>query len=157
MTSLERCWLDHGREFLRVCGLARRVGCQLSICWQDGEWLAGAWAGETPALTVRLADGAITSHDEPALAEQQTLEVGRLGRKVAEHLGYPADIEWAIASGELALLQARAIRGLDVQIAAERLLEEERKRLTESAAGKSVVWVAHNLGETLPAPTLSPR
>ncbi|HND52977.1 MAG TPA: PEP/pyruvate-binding domain-containing protein, partial [Pirellulaceae bacterium] len=91
--------------------------------------------------------------DEPALTEQQTIEIGRLGSKVAEHLGFPADIEWAVAEGQIALLQARAIRGLDVQLAASELLAQERRRLTESAGGRTVVWVAHNLGETLPAPT----
>lgn len=90
---------------------------------------------------------------EPALSPVQIHELCRLGREVEAHFGVPSDIEWGLCEGEFAVLQTRAIRGLDVLADAERGRQEEIARLQTLADGKPAVWVVHNLAETLPAPT----
>ena len=91
--------------------------------------------------------------DEPALTPEQVREIAEVGRKVETYFGYPCDIEWGIADGQAALLQSRAIRGLDILEDMEEGRQEEIERLRELAAGQRLVWVAHNLAETLAAPT----
>jgi len=90
---------------------------------------------------------------EPALTPQQVREIAEVGNKVKGYFGYDCDIEWGIAEGRVALLQSRAIRGLDVLEDMEEGRQEEIERLREQAAGERRVWVAHNLAETLAAPT----
>jgi pyruvate,water dikinase len=72
---------------------------------------------------------------------------------VEAHFGVPCDIEWGLADGKFALLQSRPIRGLDVLRDTEAGRRAEIERLRTLAAGQRVVWVAHNLSETLAAPT----
>jgi pyruvate,water dikinase len=48
----------------------------------------------------------------PALTHQQASEIGALARKISCRLGFPADLEGAIAGGEIYLLQARPITTL---------------------------------------------
>ncbi|MBL8799576.1 MAG: hypothetical protein JNM56_37180 [Planctomycetia bacterium] len=90
---------------------------------------------------------------QPSLADPQLQELAQIACKVEGFFGHPVDIEWGWASGQFAMLQARAIRGLDVaeDIEAGRL--EEIRRLQALANGCRKVWVVHNLAETLPAPT----
>jgi len=76
------------------------------------------------------------------------------GCRIEQHFGAPQDIEWAIVSGgHFSMLQSRPIRGLEVirDIAAGR--QDEILRLRAMAGDRKCVWVTHNLGETLPAPT----
>jgi pyruvate,water dikinase len=89
----------------------------------------------------------------PALTPEQVRELGELGRKVEAYFGVPCDIEWGYADGKVALLQSRPIRGLDVLEDVEEGRREEMERLLELARGERVVWVSHNLSETLPSPT----
>lgn len=49
---------------------------------------------------------------ENSLTEPQVREVARLAEQVADELGRPQDIEWAMAGGDLWLLQSRPITGL---------------------------------------------
>ena len=90
---------------------------------------------------------------EPALTPAQVREVAEVGLKVKEYFHHDCDIEWGIAEGRVALLQSRAIRGLDVLNDMEECRQDEIARLRELAAGERRVWVAHNLAETLAAPT----
>ncbi|HUT34955.1 MAG TPA: PEP/pyruvate-binding domain-containing protein [Planctomycetota bacterium] len=90
--------------------------------------------------------------NEPALAPEQVREIAEVGKKVEAYFGHPSDIEWGVAEGRVALLQSRAIRGLDILEDMEEGRQEEIERLRELAAGQRVVWVAHNLAETLAAP-----
>ena len=53
----------------------------------------------------RLANGGVLGPDELA-------ELARLGRSLEERFGGPQDIEWAIADGELYLLQSRPVTTL---------------------------------------------
>ena len=76
-----------------------------------------------------------------------------MGRKVEVHFGVPSDIEWGIADGRVALLQSRKIRGLEIFEDTERGRLEEIERLRSLARQEPMVWVVHNLSETLPTPT----
>lgn len=44
-----------------------------------------------------------------ALTEAQAVAIARLGASIEEHFGWPQDVEWAIAGGELKILQSRPI------------------------------------------------
>ena len=102
-------------------------------------------AGERPTAP----DGTV----EPALTDEQILEVGEIGKKIEAYFGVPQDIEWGLADGRFNLLQTRNIRNLDALQDVEIGRQAEAERLLGQAAGKHVVWVAHNLAETLGAPT----
>jgi phosphohistidine swiveling domain-containing protein len=114
-----------------------------------------AQIGRKGAFVAALADGEPqpADPDAPSLAPPQVAELAALGLSVERHFGRPVDIEWGWADGKFALLQARAIRGLEVLEDVEQGRREEIVRLRALADGRPRVWVAHNLGETLPAPT----
>ena len=90
---------------------------------------------------------------EPALNAEQRREIGELGQRIESHFDAPSDIEWGIAEGRVALLQTRKIRGLEIIEDIERGRVQERQRLKKLAGSDPIVWVVHNLSETLPAPT----
>jgi rifampicin phosphotransferase len=52
---------------------------------------------------------------EGAIDAKVAIEVAQLARRVAAHQGKPQDIEWALAAGEVVLLQARPITALAEQ------------------------------------------
>jgi pyruvate,water dikinase len=49
---------------------------------------------------------------QPALRATQVAELARLGRRIEALYGQPMDVEWALAKGRLAVLQARPITAL---------------------------------------------
>ncbi|NLF30772.1 MAG: hypothetical protein GX591_07790, partial [Planctomycetes bacterium] len=110
--------------------------------------------GHKAARMAALGDRT-TDHDpdRPSLTDGQVLEVAEMALRVEAHFGHPVDIEWGLAGGRLALLQARPIRGLDVARDVEIGRCEEIRRLQTLADGGAKVWLVHNLAETLPAPT----
>jgi pyruvate,water dikinase len=88
-----------------------------------------------------------------SLTPAQIAEVCAIGRRIEDYFGHPVDVEWGWSEGRFAMLQSRSIRGLEVarDMEAGRLAEIERlKRL---ASDRRRIWVTHNLGETLRAPT----
>ena len=89
----------------------------------------------------------------PSLTDAQIAELADIAAGVERFFGHPVDIEWGIHRGRFALLQARAIRGLDVARDVEKGRLEEIERLRALSAGGHKVWVVHNLSETLEAPT----
>jgi pyruvate,water dikinase len=80
-------------------------------------------------------------------------DLARIGRNIETYYGAPQDIEWALAGGKFAMLQARPIQGLAVTRDVEAGRQEEIARLLELAGGKHRAWVLHNLDETLKSPT----
>jgi len=88
-----------------------------------------------------------------SLTPERVRELCRLALRVEEHFGRPMDIEWGWAGDGFALLQSRAIRGLDVAADVEMGRRAEIERLRVLAGGRRRVWVVHNLSETLAAPT----
>jgi pyruvate,water dikinase len=91
--------------------------------------------------------------NDPCLHPRQIAEICELGLRVEAHYGTPMDLEWGWAEGRFALLQCRAIRGLEIAQDAEEARQDEILRLRELAAGKRRLWVTHNLRETLRFPT----
>ena len=89
----------------------------------------------------------------PSLTEAQVRELAGIALDVERHFGFPVDVEWGLANGEFALLQARAVRGLDVAHDVEQGRREEIARLRGLVGDGHRVWIIHNLAETLPAPT----
>ena len=87
------------------------------------------------------------------LDDDEVARLAAIGRQIELHYGAPQDIEWAVRGGQFAVLQARPIRGLEVvgDVEPGRLAEIER--LGALSTGRRRIWVAHNLGETLSAPT----
>lgn len=98
-------------------------------------------------------DGAERGADDLSLTGEQVAEICRLGLRVENQFGSPMDIEWGWAEGKFSLLQCRPIRGLDVARDMEAGRQAEIERLRSLSAGHRRVWVQHNLGETLRAPT----
>ncbi len=94
-----------------------------------------------------------SSQQAPVLNPGQVRQLCQLGLKVESHFGRPMDIEWGLADGHLVLLQCRPIKGLEVAIAAQEVRKQEIARLRGLAGPQERFWVAHNLGETLRAPT----
>src|SRR5262249_8597155 len=52
---------------------------------------------------------------EGAINAAQALAIAELARRVERHFGSPQDMEWAIAAGQLYLLQARPITAISEQ------------------------------------------
>jgi pyruvate,water dikinase len=48
----------------------------------------------------------------PVLSDEQAAELGQLGQCIEELYNYPMDIEWTLADGEFAIVQARPITAL---------------------------------------------
>lgn len=93
--------------------------------------------------------------ESASLTDEQIRELAGVARQVEGYFGHPVDIEWGLEGGRFALLQSRAIRGLEVARELEPARQAEIARLERlaEAEGKSKVWVVHNLAETLEAPT----
>lgn len=95
------------------------------------------------------------SHDPaaPSLNREQLAELCELSMRIEKHFDHPVDIEWGWADGQFSLLQSRPIRGLDIARDIEAGRQQEIMRLQEITRGTRLVWVTHNLGETLRFPT----
>lgn len=76
-----------------------------------GEKLASGEA-DPDEWEVRGSEVSVRRTPEDSLTEDQVRQVARLAEQIADELGGPQDIEWAIADGELWLLQSRPITGL---------------------------------------------
>lgn len=91
--------------------------------------------------------------DAPSLTDAQVQELSRMALDIEASFDKPMDIEFGHAEGQFAILQLRPMSGLDVLEDVEVGRKKELYRLRELAGTHRRVWVAHNLGETLPAPT----
>jgi pyruvate,water dikinase len=109
--------------------------------------------GNKGYVVAAVGDAAKRDADQASLSDEQLTEVCRLGLRIEELYGQPMDIEWGWADGEFSLLQCRPIRGLEIARDVEPARQSQIERLRKLADGKRLVWVAHNLGETLRGPT----
>lgn len=87
--------------------------------------------------------------DQPVLDDATALQLARYGTQIAAHYDMPVDIEWAIASGEIAILQARPITSLPDPKSAP--LQDV---VWEPIAPKTI-WMRRQIVEHMPEP-LSP-
>src|SRR5262249_17102154 len=86
------------------------------------------------------------------LTDEQLAQLAELGRKVETVYGDARDIEWAIAGGQIWLLQARPITTAGVD-EPERVGLATIKRLATPGELGPTVWSRTNLVEVLPEPT----
>lgn len=84
-----------------------------------GHEIVSRRAGHQDVRLVGTAEGAVVreaispEEGEPVLTDAQVLELAALGIAIEDHYGKPMDIEWALADGELHILQARPITALE--------------------------------------------
>jgi len=109
--------------------------------------------GHKATVMTSLGTAQAAGDEEASLDDEQVDRVARLARQVADQFGHEVDIEWALCGGELALLQSRPIRGLDIAEDVECGRLEQIEQLREQWGDREKVWVLHNLAETLAAPT----
>ena len=87
---------------------------------------------------VRSADGSVLrSEGEPLLDPDEIARVAALARRVEDESGCAQDIEWALAGGELYLLQARPITSplRDVPLADDGMAVFDNSNIVESYPG----------------------
>ena len=103
-------------------------------------------------MTVRTLTGTdeqpipLSLQNKPALDDTTALTLARYGVQIEAHYGAPMDIEWGIANGEIAILQARPITALP----AAPLKNVEWEPPTPDTA-----WARRQIVEHMPEP-LSP-
>ncbi len=100
--------------------------------------------GERPVEEAKQAQLCLSDSDLSSLAD--------LARKVEACYGAPRDIEWAIAGGELFLLQARPITTATVA-EREAMRTQTVAELRRIADPKGTIWVKFGIAEVLPEPT----
>ncbi|MFC7336380.1 PEP/pyruvate-binding domain-containing protein [Haloferula chungangensis] len=108
----------------------------------------------------RLAPGGQDFEEVPenerrrACLRSETLHrLWELGRQAERHFGGPQDIEWAVVSGEVRILQSRNITTLREAALRHGRPAAIRKQLEQAIADGHGPWVRHNMDETLPNPT----
>jgi len=102
---------------------------------------------------LRAADD--VSHPDagaPSLSDEQIREIASIAVEIEKLFGFPVDVEWGLADGRFAVLQARRVRPSQTE-SREQLLQSVRKALREEMRAGRGPWVLHNLWETLPHPT----
>jgi pyruvate,water dikinase len=114
-----------------------------------------------------VSEVASAQQDVSSLTDTQLKKLTQLGMQVEAHYGQPMDIEWALADGQFALLQARYITTPSSSTApserthqppevdeesVENLRQGEIHLLKIYADAHGTVWCHHNLAEVLPAP-----
>jgi len=110
--------------------------------------------GHKAQVVAALAGAELRDPDAPSLDDAQLRELASLALRVEKLFGCPVDVEWGLAAGRFALLQARPIRRGQGQAELQRqLIERAQARLRARIAVGGGPWVLHNLGETLPHPT----
>jgi rifampicin phosphotransferase len=98
--------------------------------------------GDKAVMTVRTADGPAERpvpddrRSAPVLDDARGAELAALGRRIAGHYGRPMDVEWTLAEGTFAIVQARPITGL-------------RDPWNDTRLG-DYLWTNTNLGEAIP-------
>ena len=116
-----------------------------SVIGDKHTWLAPGAGKEQPVED--------SLRKKACLAENDVHRLWEMGTRIAVHFGAPQDIEWAIHSGKLYLLQSRPITTYQEIEASEAVLKTTREQLREEVAAGRGPWVLHNLAETLQQPT----
>jgi len=97
---------------------------------------------------------------QPSLTAEQIAALAALGRRIESIFGCPQDIEWAIAAGEVFLLQSRPITtlprgpavGSGLPEETETLCRQEIGRLRTLSDPRGTIWSSYNISEVLPEP-----
>ncbi|WP_447009130.1 PEP/pyruvate-binding domain-containing protein [Saccharothrix hoggarensis] len=103
-----------------------------------GEALVGGTV--TPDEYV-VADGAVVTRSGALLPDVTVLELADLGARVEDLHGTPVDVEWAVAGGRIALLQARPITALP----------DAAPEVWNDTLRGDYLWTCANLREAVPS------
>lgn len=129
---------------------------RIRVCEQDG----GVLSYEVSEKTKYLPAGGRGFEEVPSdkrskacLNHNAILGLWKLSRQVVRFFDGPQDIEWAIADGQLFLLQSRPITTLRETALRHGLPDAIRQRLRKQLGEGRGPWVKHNLSETLPHPS----
>jgi len=109
--------------------------------------------GHKSHVVFALGDEGSVEPDAPSLDQAQLAELAKIALDVERFFDHGVDIEWGLADGRFALLQARPIKGLDEAQAQEDALAAARRQLRALLSEKRGPWVLHNLAETLGQPS----
>lgn len=107
--------------------------------------------GQRPTVELTTPRETTTS-DEPSLTREQIAIIAELGARVERHFGYPCDIEWGWRDGQPALLQSRAIKGLELVAEQKAARQTVSEQLASLAGNGPVVLPLHNVAETVAFP-----
>ena len=135
---------------------------------ETGEVLEKTVATKQEMITATgVSEVLAAQQDVSSLTDAQLKELTQLGLQVENHYGQPMDIEWAIADGQIVLLQARyittpssttppserahPISEVDEE-SVENLRQAEIHLLKIYTDAHGTVWCHHNIAEVLPAP-----
>jgi len=119
----------------------------------DGMAPRGAGTMGKPVQSVAAATDR-TRLAEPLLRDSQLQQLRCLGLRMERLLGGKLDVEWGLAEDRFVIFQARAMGETQAgsRLAQVRAAEIERLERCRRQQGTRL-WVPHNLGETLAAPT----
>ena len=107
-------------------------------------------------MTVRTKTGTEEQSVPRAQQEQQvlddatTVQLARFGEQIEAHYDMPMDIEWAIADGTIAILQARPITSLPVAKPAP------LHNVVLEPVAPNTIWMRRQIVEHMPDPLLGP-
>ena len=102
----------------------------------------------------------IRSSEDPegileGLGREAARKVVELALEAEEGFGFPVDVEWALAAGEIWLLQSRPISAAARSSTAEEIRRDEIERLERMAreAGQVLAWSDFSLADMVPQPS----
>jgi pyruvate,water dikinase len=102
----------------------------------------------------------LRSSDDPegileGLGDEALRRVAQLAVEAEEGFGFPVDLEWALAGGQIWLVQSRPISSVASSDDSAELRQEEIERLERMAgeAGQVVAWSDFSLADMLPQPS----
>jgi phosphoenolpyruvate synthase/pyruvate phosphate dikinase len=103
----------------------------------------------------------LRSSDDPEeileqLGREGTRKLAQLALEAETGFGFPVDVEWAFASGEIWLVQSRPITAALRSSVAEGIRRDEIERLERMArkAGRVLAWSDFSLADMVPRPSL---
>jgi rifampicin phosphotransferase len=115
----------------------------------------------TILTTAGTAEAAVESQQrrETALSTEQIAQLASLGREIEAIFGHPQDIEWAIADGQIYILQARPVTAQSTSAVTVTRTpipippgDDSWDRQDDKPAKPYDLWTRTNFGENLPFP-----
>ena len=113
--------------------LSRRTATKTTMTVRDGQGTA-----ERPVPPEQ--------QNRPVIDDRTVIELAKLGIQIEKQFGLPMDVEWAIAGGQIAILQARPVTGLPPAPLRDVRWEPPRP---------GTIWMRRQVVEHMPEP-LSP-
>ena len=106
-------------------------------------------------MTVRTDTGTVeqpvpkAQQQQPVLDDATSLQLARYAERIATHYSMPMDLEWALADGEITILQARPITSLPVPQSLPPV------NVVWEPVAPNTIWMRRQIVEHMPEP-LSP-